>query len=126
MSLKSIVLSACVTFACIGTAAAAIAMEPPVSPAEGPVSSSGPDGIEPQPASGPSPGVSSPPTAADAPAPTKADAQVCRRVEQLGSRIRYHRICRTAAEWEALDDRARSQVNRLQRRLGNVVDTAGG
>lgn len=58
-----------------------------------------------------------------APGDTKADPnrEVCRRVEQLGSRLRAHRICRTAAEWDVLDERARTQARRMQDRAGNVV-----
>ncbi len=62
-------------------------------------------------------------------APPSADEpneRVCRRVEQLGSRLRTVRICRTAEEWRILDERARAQVRGLQNRSGNVVDAERG
>jgi hypothetical protein len=62
-------------------------------------------------------------------APPSADEpneRVCRRVEQLGSRLRTTRICRSAEEWRILDERARSQVRGLQNRSGNVVNAERG
>ena len=45
------------------------------------------------------------------------DRKVCKTVEVTGSRIKRKRICRTAAQWEALED---ATENDFRRRLRNA------
>lgn len=91
-----------------------------------------------EPTSAPAPEAAEAAGAAPAPAPAAApdgtatassdepNERVCRRIEQLGSRLRAVRVCRTAEEWRSLEERARSQVRGLQNRSGNVVDAERG
>lgn len=43
--------------------------------------------------------------------------KVCKTIEVTGSRIARKRVCRTAAQWEALED---ARENDLRRRLRNT------
>lgn len=64
-------------------------------------------------------------TAAIAQAPTETpstqtvdqsdqDQVVCRRVEQIGSRISARRVCRTRAQWAEEQDESRKVIERIQ------------
>lgn len=48
--------------------------------------------------------------------------RVCRRQETLGSRLRARSVCRTAAEWDAMDRRARENAKDLTNR-SNINST---
>jgi hypothetical protein len=48
--------------------------------------------------------------AAAAPGDLDPNRRVCRRQEVLGSRLRARQVCRTAAQWDAMDARARANA----------------
>jgi hypothetical protein len=55
------------------------------------------------------------PAAAPTPAQVAADERiVCKKTEQLGSRLRGQRICRTVADWRSLAQNASQQTKRVQ------------
>ena len=56
----------------------------------------------------------------DAPATTRSTVNgdpsqiICRRENQIGTRLTQHRICRTRAEWTELREQTRQVVERQQ------------
>jgi hypothetical protein len=59
--------------------------------------------------------TSSVPATAPAAAPLAGDERiVCKKTEQLGSRLRAQRICRTVADWRSLAQNASQQTKRVQ------------
>ena len=59
------------------------------------------------------------PSTATPPPSVQKEAMVCRRIEQIGSRLARKRVCRTAAEWAQQSDQGRrdleiQQQNRVQ------------
>ena len=72
--------------------------------------------------------VSSAAAMAQGPAPTTATAKagasedpnemVCRREQEIGSRLNSRRVCRTRAEWAAIREQTRQVVNRIQEQRG--------
>lgn len=55
------------------------------------------------------------PAATPAAAPVEGEERiVCKKVEQLGSRLRAQRTCRTVAQWRSLASNANQQVKRVQ------------
>lgn len=67
--------------------------------------------------------------AADAPATAQADQSaaeeprlICRRIPELGSRVRSQRVCRTKQQWADEREQNRQAISRAQVNRG----TAGG
>jgi len=57
--------------------------------------------------------ISVPAVAQDTPAAKPAEEKkICRRVDVTGSYLGSKRVCRTKAEWQRLDDRAYSTLDR--------------
>jgi hypothetical protein len=52
-------------------------------------------------------------TAAAAPAEEK---EICRKVEVTGSRLGSKKICKTKAQWQAIDNRSESEVRDLDQK----------
>jgi transposase InsO family protein len=53
------------------------------------------------------------PLPASSPAPVAQEPRICRSIETLGTRLRTRTLCRTAAQWNALDRPARSTGGQL-------------
>lgn len=45
---------------------------------------------------------------------------ICEKQEELGSRLSTKRVCRTAAEWEAIRHEARQNLERAQTNRGTA------
>lgn len=56
------------------------------------------------------------PAAVPAPAPSPTTKLRCRRMEETGSYVRAKRVCRTDAEWRALQRREDIELDRLRNR----------
>jgi len=88
-----------------------------------------PPAVQPSPATTPPPATTTPPTAQPAATGTapRAAAQpqfICKKTEpRLGSRIGGRKICRTAAQWRALQEASREYVEDVQGRARTSVVT---
>lgn len=99
---------ACVMVLAIGGVASVEATPAPAGPAAAaPVTVTDP-AVPGAPAA--SPGPAAVPVTRTADAQLDPNRRVCRRQETLGSRLRARSVCRTAAEWDAMDARARANA----------------
>lgn len=53
------------------------------------------------------------------PSAPAAEKQICRRVPELGSRIRAQRVCMTSKQWDEQRQQNRMTINRAQGRSAN-------
>jgi hypothetical protein len=58
--------------------------------------------------------------AADNAAAGDPDQRVCRVVNEIGSRLATHRVCKTRAEWAEQGRQTREGINRAQTRQFNL------
>ena len=47
------------------------------------------------------------------PASAPADSPICRRIEVTGSLVRKERVCKTKAEWRAVDENGKSRARAI-------------
>ena len=60
-----------------------------------------------------------PATAVQAPAPAK-EKKVCQTAEDVSSRIRYQRVCKTQSEWDAIAKDTQADLESSRNRRGTA------
>ncbi|WP_338467232.1 hypothetical protein RXV95_01360 [Novosphingobium sp. ZN18A2] len=46
----------------------------------------------------------------------KSDRVICRRIQEIGSRLKSKRVCATAEQWQAIREQDRDMIERAQQR----------